>query len=64
MLRIPAGTQPGTVFRLKGEGAPSLRTAKRGDLYVTVNVRIPEQLSAKEAQLLKEIAREKGIDVS
>jgi molecular chaperone DnaJ len=52
------------VFRLKGEGAPSLRTAKRGDLYVTVNVRIPEQLSAKEAQLLKEIAREKGIDVS
>jgi len=63
MLRIPPGTQPGTVFRLKGEGAPSVRTGRRGDLYVTVNVRIPEQLSSREAQLLREIAREKGIDV-
>ncbi|HBT26498.1 MAG: molecular chaperone DnaJ [Pseudothermotoga sp.] len=62
MLRIPAGTQPGTVFRLKGEGAPSVRTGRRGDLYVTVNVRIPKTLSSEEAKLLKELAKIKGIE--
>ncbi|WP_041082264.1 molecular chaperone DnaJ [Thermotoga profunda] len=63
MLRIPPGTQPGSIFRLKGEGAPSVRTGKRGDLYVTVNVKIPDSVSSEEARLLKELAKIRGTNI-
>ncbi|NLY39269.1 MAG: molecular chaperone DnaJ [Firmicutes bacterium] len=54
VLRIPEGTQPGTVFRLKGKGMPRLRGAGKGDLKVKVNVTVPRHLTARQRQLLKE----------
>ena len=52
-LKIPAGTQSHTVFRLRGQGMP-LRGG-RGDLFVKIVVQIPESLSEKQKQALKEI---------
>jgi len=51
-LKIPSGTQPGTIFRIKGEGSPILgKEASRGDLYVRVDVDIPKRLSKEEKKL-------------
>ena len=44
-LKIPNGTQPNAVFRLKGEGMPNIRTGRKGDELVTVRVRIPKSIS-------------------
>lgn len=56
-LEIPKGTQPGDVFTLPGEGIPSLRTRRRGDLVVQVDIRTPTQLSKRQEELLREFAR-------
>ncbi|MEM3851792.1 MAG: molecular chaperone DnaJ [Methanomassiliicoccales archaeon] len=55
-LQIPAGTQPGTVFRMAGLGMPRLNGRNNGDLFVTVNVRIPKKLTSEQKQLLKRLA--------
>ena len=52
---VPAGTQSGTVFRLRGKGIPSLRGAGRGDQYVTVHVDIPKNLTAQQKELVKQL---------
>jgi len=57
-LTIPAGTQPGEVIRLKGEGVPYPKGQRRGDLLVTVRVVIPRDLNARQQHLLKEMAKE------
>lgn len=54
-LKIPAGTQPGTLFRLRGKGMPYLRGRGRGDAYVRVNVKITEKLSREERQALERL---------
>ena len=51
---IPEGTQPGTVFRIKGEGIPYLRGNGKGDLYVTAKVEVPRKLSDKQKDLLRQ----------
>lgn len=56
-LKIPAGTQSGTSFRLKGKGVPRLRGWGRGDEYVKVNVKIPEKLSRSQKKILEEFQR-------
>jgi molecular chaperone DnaJ len=53
-LRIPAGTQPERQFRLRGEGFPRLRGSDRGDLIVTAHVRLPEGLTSRQKELLRE----------
>ncbi|MCI4343270.1 MAG: molecular chaperone DnaJ [Thermoplasmata archaeon] len=53
-LKIPAGTQPETQFRLRGNGFPRLGRSVRGDLIVTVHVEIPHSLSGREKELLRE----------
>ena len=63
-LVVPAGTQPGRVFRLRGRGVPSLRTGRRGDLLVEIVVEIPSKLSAEEAELLVQLATLRGEDVA
>ena len=63
-LVIPAGTQSGRVFRLRGRGVPSLRGRGRGDLLVQVDVIIPERLSAEEAGLIRRLAELRGEDVA
>ncbi|MBQ3847498.1 MAG: molecular chaperone DnaJ [Clostridia bacterium] len=52
-LAIPSGTQPGTVFKIKGKGITKLHTANRGDQYVKVNVEIPTRLSESQKELLR-----------
>ncbi|HTT15857.1 MAG TPA: J domain-containing protein [Thermoplasmata archaeon] len=53
-LRVPAGTQPETQFRLRGNGFPRIRGSTRGDLIVTVHIEIPRDLTPKERELLRE----------
>jgi DnaJ-class molecular chaperone len=56
-LRIPPETQAGRTFRLKGLGMPSLKNpSQRGDLYVKVRVKLPENLSEREKSLFRELA--------
>ncbi len=53
-LKIPAGTQPGTVFRLKGKGIPFLKRNGRGDHHVEVVVHVPEKLTREQRKMLEE----------
>ncbi|MBI4672288.1 MAG: molecular chaperone DnaJ [Chloroflexi bacterium] len=57
LLKIPAGTQHGKTFRLKGKGVPNLKRSGRGDFIVTVHVTVPTHLSEKQKALLREFAR-------
>lgn len=50
---ISPGTQTGSTFRLKGKGAPNVRTGRKGDLYVKVNIEVPTKLSIKEKNAIK-----------
>jgi len=55
-IKVPPGTQPGQVMRLKGNGAPRLGNPnQRGDHYVTVKVDIPKDLSAEEEELIEKL---------
>lgn len=55
-IKVPAGTQPGQVMRLRGNGAPRLGNADvRGDHYVTMNVEIPKDLSKEEKELVQKL---------
>jgi chaperone protein DnaJ len=49
---VPAGTQPGTVFRLRGKGVPRVNSHGRGDQYVNVVVDIPKSLNQKQKEAL------------
>ncbi len=53
-LKIPAGTQPETQFRLRGKGFPRLPGSGRGDLIVTVHVEVPRSLGSRERELVRE----------
>jgi molecular chaperone DnaJ len=55
-LNIPKGTQPGEVFRFKGEGIPSLRGRGKGDQVIQILVKTPTGLTKKQEALLKEFA--------
>lgn len=57
ILRIPPGTQSGTVLRLRGKGMPSMRGYGRGDLHVRVQVRTPTNLSPEQRRLFQELAK-------
>ncbi len=54
-VKIPAGTQNGQQFRLKGKGMSILRSQSRGDLYVDIFVETPVKLSKKQEELMKEL---------
>ncbi len=57
-LAIPSGTQPGTIFTLKGEGIPRLDGRGRGALIVSLQVDVPKQLSDRAKELLGELDAE------
>jgi molecular chaperone DnaJ len=57
-LKIPAGTQTHTLFRLKGKGMPSLNGYGRGDELIRVIVQTPEKLSRSQKKHLQELAKE------
>lgn len=52
--KVPAGTQPGTVFKLRDKGVNHLHGKGSGDLYVKVNIEIPKKISDKQKELIKE----------
>ncbi|HEL1274813.1 TPA: molecular chaperone DnaJ [Streptococcus equi subsp. zooepidemicus] len=59
-MSIPAGTQTGKVFRLKGKGAPKLRGGGQGDQHVTVNIVTPTKLNEAQKEALKAFAEASG----
>ncbi len=54
-LKIPQGTQSHTVFRLNGQGMPSINSSKRGDQFVAVVIDIPQKLNEKQKSALREL---------
>jgi len=56
-LRIPEGTQSGSVFRLRNKGIVSLGERGRGDQFVTVNVVVPTKLTKEQRQIFEALAK-------
>lgn len=63
-MRLPAGTQSGKIFRLRGKGLPDVHGYGRGDELVKVIVETPTGLNAKQRQLLEEFSQACGEDVN
>ena len=61
-FKIPAGTQPGTTFRLRGKGAPRLRGTGNGDQHITINVEIPKDINDQQAEQLRKFAQVSDYD--
>lgn len=55
-IKVPTGTQTGTVFRLKGKGMPALGGRGRGDLFISVTVITPTSLTREQRKLLEQLA--------
>lgn len=62
-LKIPAGTQTGTTFRIGGRGLPKIRARSRGDLVVDVRVVVPTKLTRRQREILEEFVRAGGEEV-
>ena len=56
-IKIPAGTQAGKIFRLKGKGLPSLHQYDKGDQLINVNIWTPKNLTSEETALLEKIRK-------
>jgi molecular chaperone DnaJ len=60
-IKIPAGTEAGRTFRLRGHGVPDVRAgSQKGDLYVRVQIAVPKKMSGKQKDLLRQFAEETG----
>ncbi|MBI1780179.1 MAG: molecular chaperone DnaJ, partial [Sphingobacteriales bacterium] len=55
-IKIPAGTQSGKIFRLKGKGFPSVNSYEKGDELIHVNVWTPQHLTAEEKQMMEKLS--------
>ncbi len=62
-MKIPSGTQGGKMFRLKGQGMPSVHGHDHGDLYARVMIEIPTNLNTRQREILEEFAKESGESV-
>jgi len=60
-VKIPAGTQSGKIFRLRGKGVPVLGANRRGDLHVKVAVHVPKKLSEDQRALLEKLREIQGV---
>ncbi|MBI4152343.1 molecular chaperone DnaJ [Candidatus Woesearchaeota archaeon] len=60
MLKIPAGTQSETVFKMAGKGLPSLHGDRRGDQLVKVHLQVPSRLTKKQKELILQLKEEKA----
>jgi len=63
-LKVPMGTQTGSVFRLRGKGMPALGGRGRGDLFVSVTVLTPTSLSREQRKLLEQLAEVETTDLT
>lgn len=61
-LKIPEGTQPGSIFRLRGNGMPVLNSRGHGDLYVQIDVVIPARLTREQRRVLESLAPGIGVE--
>ena len=57
-MKIPEGTQPDTLIRIKGHGVENPTRKSRGDHFVRVNITIPKKLNKQQKELLKEFEQE------
>ncbi len=62
-LKIPAGTQSESMFKLKGKGIPNLRGYGKGDQYIRVKVAVPRKINDKQRELLNEFANVSGDEI-
>ncbi len=62
-LKIPEGTQPGTLFRLRGQGIPHLRGSGRGDELVRVGIKVPSKLTSAQRDAIRQVAEAFGEEV-
>jgi molecular chaperone DnaJ len=63
VLKVAAGTQPGEIIRLKGKGVQDVAGRRKGDLFVKVLVKTPENLSKEQKALLGKLAELRGEDI-
>jgi len=63
-LKVPPGTQYGSIFRIKGQGLPDVRTHRTGDQLVQIAIETPTRLSDEQQQLLREFAKTENKRVS
>jgi len=63
-LKIPPGTQYGSVFRIRGQGLPDVRTGRTGDELVQITIETPAKLNAEQQELLREFAKTENKRVS
>lgn len=63
-LKIPAGTQTGTKFKISNEGMPHLQSSRKGNLYIEVKVSVPKHLNEKQKEALLQYANICGEDLS
>ena len=63
-LKVPAGTQTGSRFRIRGKGIPHMRSDRRGDHHVRVTVVTPRTLSEKQKEALREFGKLGGQEVT
>ncbi len=59
-IKIPAGTQPGKIFRLRDKGLPDINGYGKGDLLVAVNIFVPKKVNERERQLLEQLRESDG----
>ena len=59
-IKIPTGTQGGTIFRLRGKGMPIVGSARKGDLHVEARVEVPTKLNSEQKEKLEEFAASIG----
>ncbi len=57
LLKIPPGTQSDSRFRIRGKGAPNVRTKEKGDQHVVVNIQTPTKLTSEQKKLFEQLAR-------
>jgi molecular chaperone DnaJ len=63
VIKIPAGTQHGKVFKASGQGVPNIRSGLQGDLMVMVKIEVPRKLGEKQRKLLEEYAETEDVSV-
>lgn len=62
-MKVPAGTESGKVFGLRGKGMPKLNGSGHGNLHVKVEINVPKKLSAEEKKKIEELAKTQGTEI-